>query len=158
MGPVEKLPLYIIEDGEILAFNDERELSIYTGIPQPEIARAMVSNTEPVFEAGGITVYEIEQDTERLPVRSIYGGKKLWTLDGREWSSLAEYAEHIGRSQTHVQKAVKKAIDGVAIIDGVKVWTIDPRKKREPKPVEEPVKTWARGLPLLRGLCTHRLG
>lgn len=155
---VEKLPLYTIEDGVVMAFEDQAELAKYAGIPQQRITKAMDNLTDPVFEVDGVIIYEIEPDPARAVVPDTISNcwKRLWVDDGksiREYPNISAYAREKGVAPSTIQKIICDAI-GPVRYRGDTVYTKNPAKK----PRWAPVKTHEKGSVLLPGLCTHRLG
>lgn len=155
---VEKLPLYIIEGGKVVEFEDQAALAKYAKIDQGRITKAMDNLTDPVFEVDGVIIYEIEPDPSRAIVPDSISNcwKRLWVDDGksiREYPNISAYARGKGVAPSTIQKIICDAI-GPVRYRGDTVYTKNPAKK----PRWVPVKTHEKGTPLLRGHCTHRLG
>lgn len=155
---VEKLPLYIIEGGNVVEFEDQAALAKYAKIDQCRITKAMDNLTDPVFEVDGVIIYEIEPDPARAVVPDSVSNcwKRLWVDDGksiREHKNISTYAREKGVAPSTIQKMISGAIEPVRY-RGDLIYTKNPAKK----PRWAPVKTREKGSALLPGLCTHRLG
>jgi hypothetical protein len=155
---VEKLPLYIIEGGKVIEFEDQAALAKYAKIDQSRITKAMDNLTDPVFEVDGVIIYEIEPDSAREVVPDSVSNcwKRLWVDDGkriREYKNISTYAREKGVAPSTIQKMISGAIEPVRY-RGDLIYTKNPAKKPRPAPV----KTREKGSTLLPGLCTHRLG
>lgn len=155
---VEKLPLYIIEGGKVIEFEDQAALAKYAKIDQSRITKAMDNLTDTVFEVDGVIIYEIEPDPARAVVPDTVSNcwKRLWVDDGksiREYKNTSTYAREKGVAPSTIQKMISYAIEPVRY-RGDLIYTKNPAKK----PRRAPVKTREKGSTLLPGLCTHRLG